>query len=1733
MSKANIKDTKTLDKLKQFFRSNKSGGAGFKLPEDYSLTNDLEKELSPETSVGHRVKAIRELSDIVLNHRLEEEAVKKLWHCVKDLLNDPVAREHRHLAFHFLRCLVQGQAERLGIQRVHYFKLVKTHSNPEDVGQRLDLLMSLVEGGRNIEYLEEEIGPFLLEWFGQVVTADREVDFLHMLVNLIKYNAAYIDEDVLHGFVHNICMLAMKCGDTQTVLGCLQVLDTVVCYSTLPRQSLPIYISCLCRTVNTEAHCMQSWKIMRNLLGTHMGHSGIYTMVRLLQATDLQSDAQLLRGAVFHITMALWSAKRVDKLKCTHTSILPSFQFAIQSDHPTVVYEVMQTVHRLVTKYGLQLADPTWTILLALMEAIIQHIENHPSEPVTLLTTTFLHEALCTVEQLIELGQFNGSVRTVFQLIERCSSVRPESSVMRLITYLSRSIVPTQHDWLGKLNSLLELYLHQETRTNIRLRALDVLSSVTQANRFHFEDELLEVVVLPHLEHVDQEKDVTVRNAIAALVTDLCLHSAADNKHYLELLDILEKVMMRAFEAEEKPLTEAEAVDVKTAVDGVIKIFTSAMFTVPSAHAVRAYRMLVSYIELHYNKPVLFDNVTSIRLMILECFLRLRVDSSYRLGYPGSAGPRYSQYLLVGAPRTPPASPGPFDITYLSLTQACNALITCLRQELDWKVLLSILQGVMQVVKNKALILSKHDNNIDHLAHTLCAMVSDKSLCLPEVLRNTPPKFTRSDFQGYVFPVLAALASYHAQLEPSLQQRLIKCLEFGLVSRSARQCVMALTSCILEMRDAMVKLLPEVLLNLSKISATVYIAIPILEFLSTLTRLPKVYANFVVDQYMSVFAIALPYTSPFKYNHYTVSLAHHVIAVWFLKCRLPFRRDFVKFIITGLRANVLVPFEEGQKKPAFVELVNEDSSNRKRSSSLTEQGSRRPQGTSGRLDLKPRIDEALMNFHKELTETCIDLMARYTFSTCSALPKRTAIAQFLLNEGHSATWLLGSKLITVTTSGCSQKPLKNGLCDKCYHTCRLEKDSLLSPSLESADPEKTRGLHKTLSRSGSTEMSGVGLGEEMRKSETSLHDSDPGRLDQMIYGAEKQERSLCACWCQGWAEIYVRRPTGDMSWTMRLQNEPHSVEVSSMSDITTLFLPSLTARKTELDLDLVPAAAVSDRPISEPVSIPGSPVRHSSQDSVDTLGDDDLEGSGRSRNPVRRSNSSPEMSASWKNPFMTPGNQGGEEGSWETSAGNTNETKKKQTTKDLRVNCEAIPEEMGTTPPKTDVALPATTTPTTLTTPATDQRKMSAPAAVPQEWTLPTVDSQQTPAVKPTQPEPSSVAPTVKKEPQPVREEERERGVKQPLTLPPTSHLAAKPPLSPPATQMSPRLQPKQVKPQVEGEMRPDPSALPPLAFKRDRGHTISVMSPIRKDINIIKNRSPRTKEPPRSGVSPSFVFLQLYHSAHFGSVSERPLALSNCQMVQRAFKNLDRIPPYETHKVGVIYVGPGQANSEAEILRNQCGSLRYTEFLQRLGTLIRLADVDPQTVFLGGLERNGNDGKFAYNWQDDVTQVIFHVATLMPTRDNDPNCNAKKLHIGNDHVTIVYNESGEPYNRNTVKCQFNYTCVVVEPLDHGINLLSVKAKDELVQHIGHSEPKIVSDQNVALMARQLALHANLASRVACSLKTEGCDPYTSNWLERLRQIKRIRSKILQEENPVDRHAAARRFNMEDFTEYS
>ena len=66
------------------------------------------------------------------------------------------------------------------------------------------------------------------------------------------------------------------------------------------------------------------------------------------------------------------------------------------------------------------------------------------------------------------------------------------------------------------------------------------------------------------------------------------------------------------------------------------------------------------------------------------------------------------------------------------------------------------------------------------------------------------------------------------------------------------------------------------------------------DVLFDLKKVLKVFASFSTEQFLSVFAITLPYTNPFKFNHYTVSLSQHVIIRWFLKCRLTQKKDFVK-----------------------------------------------------------------------------------------------------------------------------------------------------------------------------------------------------------------------------------------------------------------------------------------------------------------------------------------------------------------------------------------------------------------------------------------------------------------------------------------------------------------------------------------------------------------------------------------------------------------------------------------------------------------------------------------------------------------------------------------------------------------------------------------------------------------------------------------------------------------------
>ena len=105
-----------------------------------------------------------------------------------------------------------------------------------------------------------------------------------------------------------------------------------------------------------------------------------------------------------------------------------------------------------------------------------------------------------------------------------------------------------------------------------------------------------------------------------------------------------------------------------------------------------------------------------------------------------------------------------------------------------------------------------------------------------------------------------------------------------------------------------------------------------------------------------------------------------------------------------------------------------------------------------------------------------------------------------------------------------------------------------------------------------------------------------------------------------------------------------------------------------------------------------------------------------------------------------------------------------------------------------------------------------------------------------------------------------------------------------------------------------------------------------------------------------------------------------------------------------MIYVKENQYTEE-DILDNNEASPLFEEFLQILGETVKLKGFDR---YKGGLDTvhdlTGFQSVFT-QWRG--IEVMFHVSTLLPHEDNDPQKLQRKRHIGNDIVAIVTTPSG------------------------------------------------------------------------------------------------------------------------------
>lgn len=280
--------------------------------------------------------------------------------------------------------------------------------------------------------------------------------------------------------------------------------------------------------------------------------------------------------------------------------------------------------------------------------------------------------------------------------------------------------------------------------------------------------------------------------------------------------------------------------------------------------------------------------------------------------------------------------------------------------------------------------------------------------------------------------------------------------------------------------------------------------------------------------------------------------------------------------------------------------------------------------------------------------------------------------------------------------------------------------------------------------------------------------------------------------------------------------------------------------------------------------------------------------------------------------------------------------------------------------------------------------------------------------------------------------------------------------------------------------------------------------------------------------IFPHHIFLQLTTSIAPTPSPLEPIALPDDILVKRALETFDRMDTVDGYRIGVVCLRDGQSK-ESEILSNDSLGKRFGDFMCELGTLVQLKDASFNTQGLDHV--SDEDGPYTYAWRDRLVEIIYHVPVLMPNREDDPHFTNKKRHIGNNHVTIVWNESGLPFEFDTIPSSFNSVMIVVTPENsqcasspdgHKYTVPNesdgeqdVKPQDlrYTVQTITHqsfprlspcASAKLLPLTHLPALVRQTALNSAIFSNVWLN-REDG--EYASSWRNRLREIVKLRER--------------------------
>ncbi|KAA8620271.1 tuberin [Pyrenophora tritici-repentis] len=196
------------------------------------------------------------------------------------------------------------------------------------------------------------------------------------------------------------------------------------------------------------------------------------------------------------------------------------------------------------------------------------------------------------------------------------------------------------------------------------------------------------------------------------------------------------------------------------------------------------------------------------------------------------------------------------DVLDMEITLWLELIISLLQRPPDWEIYSYVLVHLGPQLSNQALVRSCVVQ-LRMLRNVLCEQVRNASF-------HEPPPHTllkKADVAVCLFHTLTVIISYHEYFEKSEEDDLVKAFLQGIVQwdRTSKWCIHALSVCCFEIPLSVSKSLDTIVQKMSQIITKPATAIHILEFLTSMARLPELFKNFREDEFKLVFGVCFRY----------------------------------------------------------------------------------------------------------------------------------------------------------------------------------------------------------------------------------------------------------------------------------------------------------------------------------------------------------------------------------------------------------------------------------------------------------------------------------------------------------------------------------------------------------------------------------------------------------------------------------------------------------------------------------------------------------------------------------------------------------------------------------------------------------------------------------------------------------------------------------------------------------